>query len=276
MNRLFFAFALVLAVAIPASAQQLKLDIKDGRVTLEATGVPAKQILAEWARVGGTKVVGADKMTGGPVTLRLVDMPERQALDIVLRNVAAFMAAPRQVSSAPGASAYDRILILATTTPGSPATTTNSRAGQSPANNLAGRRPAPRPPNLPPPPAEAVEDEDEVEQQEDQADTGVPQQPVFTFPSPQGGQQSGPVFMPVPNGAGGRPGMVTSPVITLQPNANGQPTIYNFVPTGEAPPAGAPGQPVFGVIGSPTPGMIQQPQPQPQQIPPGQQRPPGR
>ena len=89
--------------------------MQDGRVTLEANAVPVRQILAEWARVGGTKIVGGDKITGAPVTLKLVDMPERQALDIILRNVAGFMAAPRLATAAPGASAYDRIMILATT-----------------------------------------------------------------------------------------------------------------------------------------------------------------
>jgi len=64
-------------------------------------------------------------------------------------------------------------------------------------------------------------------------------------------------------------------MITLQPNANGQPAIYNFVPSDQTAPVV--GQPVvpgspFNVIGSPAPGMIQQvPQPQPGQRPPGQQ-----
>ena len=67
--------AVVLGLALPAAAQQLNLEIKDGRVTLDATGVPARQILAEWARVGGTKVVGAEKIVGGPLTLKLSGMP---------------------------------------------------------------------------------------------------------------------------------------------------------------------------------------------------------
>ena len=114
MKRLIPALGLVLACALPADAQQLQLAISDGRVTLDATSVPARQILAEWARIGGTKVVGAEKITGAPLTLKLTDVPEKQALDIILRNVAGFMAAPRQASAAPGASAYDRILIMAT------------------------------------------------------------------------------------------------------------------------------------------------------------------
>ena len=126
MTRVFLAIAVVLFAA-PAGAQHLVLQIHDGRVTLEATAVPARQILAEWARVGGTRVVGGDKITGQPLTLKLVNVPERQALDIILRNVAGYMAAPRLASAVPGASAYDRIMILATTSAPAPAPANASR-----------------------------------------------------------------------------------------------------------------------------------------------------
>ncbi len=279
MKRLLFAFGLLLAVAWPAHAQ-LSLQIQDGRVTLDAANVPARQILAEWARVGGTKVVGAEKIVGAPVTLKLVSMPERQALDIILGSVAGFMAAERQAASAPGASTYDRIFILATSSapaqasgrPGAPAGNNNLTAGTQ-------RRVPPRPPNMPSP-AEAdaeVEDAREAEQQDQANVAGNQNQPVFTFPSPQGSGNN-PVFVPMNNAnapvfGSTQPGAVTAPVITLQPNANGQPTIYNFVPNadGSAPPQTAPST-GFGVVGSPTPGMILQPPPPPP--PPPGQRPP--
>src|SRR6476660_984760 len=108
MRRTILARAF-LAVAWPAHAQRLALQIDNGLVTLEATSVPARRILAAWARVGGTEVVGAVKVTGGPLTL-----------DIVLRNIAGFMAAPRLASATPGASAYDRIMILATSSAPAP------------------------------------------------------------------------------------------------------------------------------------------------------------
>jgi hypothetical protein len=273
----------IVVLAWPAAAQQLTLKLHDGRVTLDANAVPVRQILAEWARVGGTKVVGADKITGAPVTLHIVNMPERQALDIVLRNVAGFMAAPRLASAAPGESTYDRILILATTSAPAPAPAAANN-GRPNTTNVAGRRLPPRPPNLPPSPAENDTPAEETQTvNEDQADTGVNQQPVFTFPAPPapGGAAGGPVFQPVqmgpPFARPGQPGVAT-PVITLQPNANGQPAIYNFVPGDpNAQPAVAqpvvPGSP-FNVIGSPAPGMIQQPVPQPVpgQRPPGQQQ----
>ena len=283
MKVLISTFAVLVVCALPAEAQ-LMLQIQDGRVTLDATNVPARQILAEWARVGGTKVVGADKITGAPLTLKLVDMPERQALDIILRNVAGFMAAPRQASATPGASTYDRILIMATSSAPA-AVATNQRGGANMGNAMSGtqRRVPARPPNIPPAIADeppVVEDDQRIE--DDQADAGAAEPPVFTFPSPAGAVQPGannpPVFVPMPNGAinGQQPGSVTAPVITLQPGTNG-PTIYNFVPTEEGtptqPPPATP-QNGFGVIGAPTPGMIQVPQPTPPGVRPPT-RPPG-
>jgi hypothetical protein len=272
MKHLCLASCLVLVSATSASAQ-LKLDIRDGRVTLDARAVPARQILAEWAKIGGTRIVGGDKVTGAPLTLKFVDLPERQALDIILRNVAGYMAAPRLASAPAGASTYDRILILATSTPpasaapnaarGNAGTNGNTQMGQ--AGNA--RRVPPRPPNLPPSPADTEQAEQQEQVAEDQADTGV-QAPVFTFPSQPGAPNQ--VF--VPGGPNARPG--SAPVITLQPNANGQPTVYTFVPNENGQPAtpAAPTGPVtpFGAVGAPTPGMVQQPPPTPGQP----QRPP--
>ncbi len=102
------------ACAAPASAQQsIKLEFKDGRVSLNAQNAPLRSILAEWARLGGSTIVNGDRVAGAPVTLELVAVPERQALDTLLRSVAAYMLAPRRLGSV-GASTFDRILILPT------------------------------------------------------------------------------------------------------------------------------------------------------------------
>jgi hypothetical protein len=265
MKVLIPAFAILVAFALPAEAQ-LKLTISDGRVTLEATNVPARQILSEWARVGGTKVVGAEKIVGAPLTLRLVDMPEKQALDIILRNVAGFMAAPRLASATPGASTYDRILIMATSsTPAPPSTPTRgaNTAGVGNGVNGAQRRVPPRPQNIPPPVADDATADDDQRDDNDQADTGANEPPVFTFPAPGAQPGMNPVFTPVPAGTTQSPGN-TQPVITLQPGTNG-PTIYNFVPNQGQPAATPTPNNPFGVIGAPQPGMIQMPAPQPGQ-----------
>jgi hypothetical protein len=116
MHKLFRSLLIVTAVvgtASLATAGELVVRIADGRATVIARDVTVAQILSEWARVGDTRVVNGEKLFGGPVTLELVDMPEKQALDILLRSAAGYMTAPRPQPLA-GASLYDRVVILAT------------------------------------------------------------------------------------------------------------------------------------------------------------------
>jgi hypothetical protein len=115
------AAVLVVALAAsPAGAQTpgVSLVIKDGRVTLKAEQASVRQILAEWERQGQVRVVGADKLAGAPITISLNDMPERQALDIVMRGVPGYMAVDR-VPTAPmaaSASRFDRVIVMARAT----------------------------------------------------------------------------------------------------------------------------------------------------------------
>ena len=234
--------ALALLIALPAAAQQLSLDIRDGLVTLQATNVPVRQVLAEWARVGGTKVVGGERLGGAPLTLSLEGVPEGKALDIVLRGAAGYMAAARSVPGS-GRSGYDRILVLATSTPPAGGATTAS----------AGSRPAPRPFGVPP-----------AEEPPDTSDLGVGEpEPAADMPQ----------VNPFAN-AFGQPGMTNPFGQPPQGNPFGQPVQQN--PFGQAVPQNPFGQPQngqglfvpiqppqtqpsFGVIGSPTPGTVQQP-----------------
>ena len=108
---LIIAFACVASLAF--AQQPLRLQITSGRVTLHAQNVMVRTILDEWARLGGAKVINGERITGAPVTLDLENVPERQALDIILRGVSGYMLAARS-SGAAGASMYDRIMILPT------------------------------------------------------------------------------------------------------------------------------------------------------------------
>jgi len=91
------------------------LSLKDGRATLRAQNASVRQILAEWERQGHVRVVGVDRLAASqPLTLTLEDVPERQALDIVLRSVPGYMAVDRMEPLA-GASRYDRLVLLART-----------------------------------------------------------------------------------------------------------------------------------------------------------------
>jgi hypothetical protein len=116
MKHATFAFAVVTLVGCAAGAraqQPLQLEIAGGRVTLHARNMPVRAILTEWARLGGATIVNGDRVGGSPLTLDLENVPERQALDIVLRGVSGYMLAARD-SGAAGASMYDRIMIIPT------------------------------------------------------------------------------------------------------------------------------------------------------------------
>jgi hypothetical protein len=114
MKRLALALLLLLW-QVSSWAAGLTLTIQDGLVSLDAQDVTVRQILTEWARIGKTRIINVERITGGPVTLKFDDTPERQALDIVLRTIPGYVALPRATPVA-DASLYDRILIMATTT----------------------------------------------------------------------------------------------------------------------------------------------------------------
>lgn len=113
-NKAAFGLLLLALSSAPIRAAGLKLSIHDGTVTLDAQDVTLRQILTEWARLGKTRIVNLEGVTSGPITLKLDNVPERVALDIILRSMPGYMAAPRAVYTA-DASIYDRILIMTTT-----------------------------------------------------------------------------------------------------------------------------------------------------------------
>jgi len=129
MRNLLAAAAVLLCGVGSASAQVVSLEFHDGHVRLIAENVPVGRILAEWTRLGGTRIVNGERIPGAPVTLQLVDVPERQALDIVLRGAAGYMVAAREGAST-GASVFDRILVLPTTSRAPSAATLQPPAAQ--------------------------------------------------------------------------------------------------------------------------------------------------
>ena len=66
MHKLGFVVvsALLCVPAATAAAGDLRLSIANGRVTIVAQDVSIRQILDEWGRVGQTKIVGAERLTG--------------------------------------------------------------------------------------------------------------------------------------------------------------------------------------------------------------------
>ena len=112
--RCVFLAALAAGVSMPASAGELKLTMQNGRVTLIADNVPVRQILQEWARIGQARIVNLEKLSGPNLTLQLVDTPERDALDILLRSATGYIAAPRTTPLA-NAAVFDRVTIFVST-----------------------------------------------------------------------------------------------------------------------------------------------------------------
>ena len=107
---LMFGAAGFLLASSTAFASVL-VTIHDGRVSIVAKDAIIRQILTEWARVGQTKIVNLERIAGGPMSLELHDVPESQALDIVLRSVAGYLAAPRPVAVA-NLSVFDRVVVM--------------------------------------------------------------------------------------------------------------------------------------------------------------------
>lgn len=231
---------------MPAAAQQLTLEFNQGLVTVDAASVPVRTILDEWAKRGGTKVIGSERISGTPLTLKLVDVPEAKALEVILRSVAGYMAAPR--SAGEGASIYDRILVMATSVappPPRPAVPSNPNAMSGTQRFV--------------PPQRQAEDDDRDRDRDDD-DPNPPQPPVFTFPGAPNGQ---PGQFQVPLNPQTMQPMIVNPqgqpqTITISPNApSNYPTTSPFggAPGSISAPVVQPGQP--GVVTRP-PGRQQQ------------------
>src|SRR5438552_3139213 len=194
MRSAFLTIALAVPVwlaAAPAARAEVQLSLRNGRVTIVAKDATIRQILTEWARVGRTKIVNVERIPGGPMTLELKDVPETEALDVLLRTLSGYMAAPR-LQFSPDASVFDAIVVMPTT-------------AAPPARTAGAVAPAPF---APPSGFPTVDD--------DQGPPGIPGQPqrgpVFTtFPQPQVGAPQQRPNLPV------RPGLAPPPDQVPQP-----------------------------------------------------------
>ena len=225
MQKLFGCFIVAALIAGSAStvvAGDLKLTLANGRATLIAQDVPLRQILDEWARVGRTTIVNGDKLMGPPLTLQLVDRPEREVLDLLLRSASGYIAAPREVSLA-GASQFEKVMILPVS---------RGPVGTASAPPAQFNRPNP---NVQPMPMPIVDDDPVEPPQIVPPGMGPQNQPsVMPFQMPTG--QQAPLTAP-------RPGILPAPP-PGQPNPYGAPGVPGGTPV--PPPfvrPGAPGTP---------------------------------
>jgi len=232
--------AACVGLASPASAD-VQVSIRNGLITVIAKDATVRQIMAEWARVGQARIVNAERIPGGPVTLELVNVPETQALDVLLRSVAGYLAAPR-AAYVSNLSHFDRVVIMPT-----------SSAPRVAAN-----------PSPAPPPQQAfpqIPTDDDPDEQ--------------VLPNGNGRPVFGRFAQPLPiNPTTGQPMIPTDPSVPLQSPNGPQPAPAN-TPTPNTPFGG--GVAVPGMVApapQPQPGQIGVPL-QPQPVVPGQVRRPG-
>jgi hypothetical protein len=105
--------AAALALSVGTSSAEVRLSMQAGQVSISAKNATVAQILAEWARVGQTRIVNGERLAGAPLTIELTNVSEREALEVLLRNASGYVLAPRSAAAGTG-SMYDRILIVPT------------------------------------------------------------------------------------------------------------------------------------------------------------------
>ena len=200
----------VALMATPAAAD-VRLTINGGRVSLSAKDATVSQILAEWAKVGQTKIVNGERVPGGPLTLELSDVAEVDAIEIVLRSAGGYLLAPRRTNVV-NASQFDRILIVPTSSP-------QQRPSVAPAPPPA----VPRQPqfNQPAPPENSEEPAERPNVPNPV--TPNPRPPVFeTFPQPP--LRTSPPAPGAPTSAPSMPNGVSVPgMVVPAPAPQGQP-----------------------------------------------------
>jgi len=105
--------SIVTVVSAALHADTVQITIRGGRISLVATNATPAQIFAAWSRAGGVLIVNVERMPSAPLTLRLDNVPEEQALDTLLRSVSGYLA-QRRPEPAESASIFNRIVILPT------------------------------------------------------------------------------------------------------------------------------------------------------------------
>jgi len=221
MKFVLFGMAAWLAAASIASADVHVTMQQGGRVSIVAKDATVRQILTEWARVGQTKIVNGERVTGGPVSIELTNVPEVDAIEILLRSVGGYLLAPRRVETAK-ASRYDRILIFPASSIVSSAPRPTVAAAPAPA--------PPRPflqPGQPNQPGTQPDDNDGPVERPNVPGAAIqnPRPPVFnTFPQPAPQPTTQPPPTAAPTSTVTAPvGVATPGMVVPTPQPAGQP-----------------------------------------------------
>ena len=113
----FFLASVLAASSSPAQTSPGSIQFQNGNVTVRTTArTPLRTVLQEWARVGNAKIVNAENVTVQLDQIELVNVPEQQALSVLLRDIAGYAVGTRAPTST-GPSRFDRIMLLPRSTP---------------------------------------------------------------------------------------------------------------------------------------------------------------
>ena len=225
LRAVLFVAACSAAFVSPAMAQNaVRVAFDNGRVTVTADNATVPEILREWARVGGSSFVNAEKIFSTErLTLRLENELELRAIDVLLRPFAGYAVVPRPVGST-SASAVGRVVIMPSARPAAyPVALASPSPAAPPAFNDFNRARTFNAQTRP-------DDDGGVQQVVPPPASAVPAPPSATAPGAPIGQanplgnttvQTGPIFgtptssrpgviiggQPVPPGPGGRSGV---------------------------------------------------------------------
>jgi hypothetical protein len=129
----FFTFLSILAALIfcatrASAAGNVRVSMRDGRVTVSATNATLRDILDAWARAGQTAFVNLDGVANAdPITLELADVREEEALAVLLRTLGGYLTV-RRASPRADISRFDRVVLLPASVSNLPASVSNQNS----------------------------------------------------------------------------------------------------------------------------------------------------
>lgn len=194
-----FSFATGFAQAPQApSERKLQISFEGSNVTLVAANVSIPEILAEWGRLSGCVMVNAERMSRVPIVapIQFENQPQQRVLESLLRSAAGFILSPRKANR-PGATDFEMVYILATSSPSQSGY--SGMSSQAPISNVD----APEVPPIPPPPPPMPATQEPPSSARPTTSPGVFVQPIIAAPPPT---STGRGTTPPPAGTTGRGG----------------------------------------------------------------------
>jgi len=162
-------------------ARKLEISFQGSNVTLAAANVSLPEILAEWARLSGCVMVNAERLSRVPIVapIQFENQPQQRVLESLLRPAAGFILSPRKVNR-PGATDFEMVYILATSSPSQSGY--SGMSTQAPISTVEAPEVPPIPP--PPPPVPQPETQQPPASARPTTSPGVYVQPITAAPPP--------------------------------------------------------------------------------------------